>query len=244
LNGKGGTGKTTVASLFVKHLVSSRAGSVLAIDADPNSNMPESLGVLNAGTIVGVVEEISRNMDKIPAGVTKDRFIEMRVQESLSEEKGFDLLVMGRPEGPGCYCYVNNLLRDITSKITKDYDFIVIDNAAGMEHISRRTVRSIDKLILVSDHSIFGVRSAKRIYDLAKGLDLKIKESFLVVNKVVGGLDTISDEITMTGLKLAGSIPYDLEIQRLSLSAGTIFDSQDKIMSDSIENIISNIMKG
>ncbi len=244
MNGKGGTGKTTVASLFVKHLVSSRAGSVLAIDADPNSNMPESLGVLNAGTIVGVVEEISRNMDKIPAGVTKDRFIEMRVQESLSEEKGFDLLVMGRPEGPGCYCYVNNLLRDITSKITKDYDFIVIDNAAGMEHISRRTVRSIDKLILVSDHSIFGVRSAKRIYDLAKGLDLKIKESFLVVNKVVGGLDTISDEITMTGLKLAGSIPYDLEIQRLSLSAGTIFDSQDKIMSDSIENIISNIMKG
>jgi CO dehydrogenase maturation factor len=244
LNGKGGTGKTTVSALLIKHLVSSGKGSVLAIDADPNSNLPELLDVKDVGTIVGVVEEISRNMDKIPAGVTKDRFIEMRVQETLSEENGFDLLVMGRPEGPGCYCYVNNLLRDITSKITKDYDFIVMDNAAGMEHISRRTVRSIDKLVLVSDHSIFGIRSAKRIYDLAKGLDLKIKDSFLVVNKVVGNIDAVSDEIGATGLTLAGTIPYDLEIQRLSLSARTIFDSEDKAMSDSMEKLMSNIMKG
>jgi CO dehydrogenase maturation factor len=242
LNGKGGTGKTTVSALLIKHLVSSGKGSVLAIDADPNSNLPEMLDVRGAGTIVGVVEEISKNMDKIPAGVTKDRFIEMRVQETLSEEKGFDLLVMGRPEGPGCYCYVNNLLREITSKITKDYDFIVMDNAAGMEHISRRTVRSIDKLVLVSDHSIFGIRSAKRIYDLAKGLDLKIKDSFLVVNKLVGGLDTVSDEIAATGLKLAGTIPYDLEIQRLSLSARTIFDSEDESVNKALGEILDNIV--
>jgi CO dehydrogenase maturation factor len=241
VNGKGGTGKTTVSALIIKHLIASGKGSVLAIDADPNSNLPELLDVKDAGTIVGVVEEISKNLDKIPAGVTKDRFIEMRVQETLSEEKGFDLLVMGRPEGPGCYCYVNNLLRAITSKITKDYDFVVIDNAAGMEHISRRTVRTIDRLILVSDHSIFGIRSAKRIYDLAHELDLKIKDSFLVVNKVAGSIDALSDEIAGTGLKLAGTIPYDVQLQKLSLSAGTVFKFEDSVVKKSIEEILEKI---
>ena len=216
-------------------------GSVLAIDADPNSNLPELLDVRDAGTIVGVVEEISKNMDKIPPGVTKDRFIEMRVQETLSEEKGFDLLVMGRPEGPGCYCYVNNLLRDITSRITKDYDFVVIDNAAGMEHISRRTVRAIDRLILVSDHSVFGIRSAKRIYDLARQLDLKIKDSFLVVNKVAGAIGALEDEIASTGLELAGTIPYDVQLQKLSLAGGNVFKFEDEVVRGSIEGILKNI---
>jgi CO dehydrogenase maturation factor len=190
---------------------------------------------------VGVVEEISKNMDKIPAGVTKDRFIEMRVQEALAEKDGFDLLVMGRPEGPGCYCYVNNLLRDITARITKNYDFVVIDNAAGMEHISRRTVRSIDKLLLVSDHSIFGIRSAKRIYDLAKELDIKIKDSFLIVNKLSGPIDSVSDEVKLTGLRFAGTIPYDVKMQKLSLEAGTVFQFEDSTIKHSIESIMRNI---
>ncbi len=190
---------------------------------------------------MGVVEEISKNMDKIPAGVTKDRFIEMRVQEALAEKDGFDLLVMGRPEGPGCYCYVNNLLRDITARITKNYDFVVIDNAAGMEHISRRTVRSIDKLLLVSDHSIFGIRSAKRIYDLAKELDIKIKDSFLIVNKLSGPIDSVSDEVKLTGLRFAGTIPYDVKMQKLSLEAGTVFQFEDSTIKHSIESIMRNI---
>jgi CO dehydrogenase maturation factor len=199
------------------------------------------LNVRGTETIVGVVEEISKNMDKIPAGVTKDRFIEMRVQEALAEKDGFDLLVMGRPEGPGCYCYVNNLLRDITARITKNYDFVVIDNAAGMEHISRRTVRSIDKLLLVSDHSIFGIRSAKRIYDLAKELDIKIKDSFLIVNKLSGPIDSVSDEAKLTGLRFAGTIPYDVKMQKLSLEAGTVFQFEDSTIKHSIESIMRNI---
>ena len=131
--------------------------SVLAIDADPNSCLAESLGVDAVSSIVGVCEEISKNMDTIPRGMTKDRYIEMKVQESLIETEDFDLLLMGRPEGPGCYCYVNNLLRDIIGDITKSYDFIVIDNAAGMEHISRRTTMEITKLVLVSYYSSIGV---------------------------------------------------------------------------------------
>ena len=140
-----------------------KAGSVLAIDADPNSCFAEALGVTGASTIVGTCEEIARHLDAIPAGMTKDRFIELRVQESLAETARFDLLVMGRPEGPGCYCYVNNLLRDCIAEMTRSYDIVVIDNAAGMEHVSRRTMRDMDRLVLVSDYSIPGIRSARRI---------------------------------------------------------------------------------
>jgi len=244
VNGKGGTGKTTVSALLIKHLAASKKGSILAIDADPNSNLPEILDVKRPGTIVGVVEDISKHMDKIPAGVTKERFIEMRIQDALAEEDDFDLLAMGRPEGPGCYCYINNLLRDMTEKMTKNYDFVIIDNAAGMEHISRRTMRSVDKLVLVSDHSLFGIRSAKRIYDLAKELEIKIRNAYLVVNKVTGPLESCQKEIADTTLQLAGTIPYEPELQQLSISAKTIFEFEGKALQEAVENIFNNIMRG
>ncbi len=194
--------------------------------------------------MVGIVEEISKNMDKLPAGVTKERYIEMRVQDALTEKEDFDLLVMGRPEGPGCYCYVNNLLRDISSRLTKSYDYVVIDNAAGMEHISRRTMRQIDKFVLVSDHSVFGIRSAKNIYSLAKEMGITIKDSFLVINKVTGFLGSVEEEIAKTGLPLAGTIPYELELHNLSVSSKTIFEFEDMNLKKSIEAIFENIMKG
>ncbi|HPM43390.1 MAG TPA: carbon monoxide dehydrogenase, partial [Candidatus Omnitrophota bacterium] len=158
----------------MKDLARRGKASILAIDADPNSCLAESLGVDAVSSIAGVCEDISKNMGAIPRGMTKDRYIEMRVQESLVETQEFDLLLMGRPEGPGCYCYVNNLLRDIIGDITKSYDFIVIDNAAGMEHISRRTTMEITKLVLVSDYSSVGVKSARRIYDLAGEIGVKM----------------------------------------------------------------------
>ncbi len=244
MNGKGGTGKTTVSALLIKHLVASKKSSILAIDADPNSNLPEIIDVKCPATIVGLVEEISKHMDKIPAGVAKERFIEMRIQDALAEEDDLDLLVMGRPEGPGCYCYINNLLRDMTAKITKNYDYVIIDNAAGMEHISRRTTRSIDKLVLVSDHSIFGIRSAKRIYDLARELQIKIKDAFLIVNKVTGSLASCQSEIDDTGLELAGTIPYEPELQRLGVSANTIFEFEGKALQEAVEKIFNKIMRG
>jgi CO dehydrogenase maturation factor len=190
---------------------------------------------------VGTIEEISKKMDAIPAGMTKDRYIEMRVQEALGEEKGFDLLVMGRPEGPGCYCYVNNLLRDMIGRITRSYDFVVVDNAAGMEHISRRTMREIDRLILVSDYSVFGIRSAKRIYDLAKELAIKIKEAFLVVNKATGPVEALKAELDSAGLKVAGAIPYDETLAELALSGRPIFEFGDDKMKRSVEAIMKVI---
>lgn len=198
----------------------------------------------NPQTIVGIVEEIAKNIDKIPAGITKDRFIETRIQEIIAEENGYDLLVMGRPEGPGCYCYVNSLLRDMIARITRSYDYIIIDNAAGMEHISRRTTRVIDKLVLVSDCSSVGVRSAKRIYDLAKELGIKMQEAFLVVNKVRDSAESLGGEIEKTLLHFAGTIPHSEEIEALSVSNRPLSELKDKAVRQAIEAISKNLIKG
>jgi len=220
-----------------------KIGSILAIDADPNSCFAEALGVKDPQTIVGICEEISKSMDTIPSGMTKDRFIEMRVQESLTETGWFDLLVMGRPEGPGCYCYVNNLLRDIIDRITKSYDLVVIDNAAGMEHISRRTAGSISKLVLVSDYSIAGVRSTKRIYDLAREMKIKIGGAWLIINRVSGPLAALKGEIMDTGLEVAGEVPYSEELIAWNVSNKPVFEFRSKTIKQEIEDIVKKLME-
>ncbi len=215
---------------------------MIAIDADPNSCLADNLGVRKPETIVGICEDVSKNLSKIPAGITKDRFIEMRIQEAINEEEGFDLLVMGRPEGPGCYCYVNNLLRGIIGDITKGYAFVIIDNAAGMEHISRRTTAELNKFLVVSDYSIPGVRSARRIYELAKELKIKIGGAYLVINKVSGPLAPLASEITKTGLYVAGTIPYDEEMVEWSISNKPVFEFSDKTIRGDIKEIFNNLM--
>lgn len=182
-------------------------------------------------------------MDSIPGGMTKERFIEMRVQETLTETKDFDLLVMGRPEGPGCYCYVNNLLRDIINEIIKNYDYVVIDNAAGMEHVSRRTMRDMNKLVLVSDYSIPGIRSAKRIYDLAMELGVKMTGAYLVVNKISGHLSALQPEIVRTGLTVAGEIPYKESVVEWNISNKPVSGFTDKEIESGIALLFDNLFK-
>ena len=182
-------------------------------------------------------------MDKLPAGMTKERFIEMKIQEAIIEEKGFDLLVMGRPEGPGCYCYVNNLLRDLMARVIKNYDFVVIDNAAGMEHISRRTMRTIDKLLLVSDYSIVGIRSAKKIYELAKDLGIKMGSSAVVINKVTGFLEPLQSEIRAVGAEFIGAIPFNESVDKWSISNKPIFEFENADIKDKIKEIFMKLME-
>ncbi len=244
MNGKGGTGKTTISSLIMAHLVTEHKGAILAIDADPNSCLADALGIRDPQTIVGICDDISKNMNKIPAGMTKERFIEMRVQEALTEAKGFDLLVMGRPEGPGCYCYVNNLLRGVIGSLTKNYDFIVIDNAAGMEHISRRTVGTVNKLLLVSDFSVPGIRSTKKIYELAKELGIKIGCAYLLINKSTGPIYPLGEEIKATGLKLIGDVPNNEKLAMWSIENRPIFEFEDKEINNRMEKICEILMKG
>jgi CO dehydrogenase maturation factor len=183
-------------------------------------------------------------MDKIPAGMTKDRYIEMRVQDAIIERNDFDILVMGHPEGPGCYCYINSLLRSIIDRVTKSYDLVVMDNAAGMEHISRRTAGGIDRLVLVSDYSIQGLRSAKKIYDLAKSLGIRIGSAWLVINKVTGGIAAIKDETENVALALAGTIFYEDAVAEWSVSGKSIFNLVSKNVKDSVSVIIDNLIKG
>ncbi|MDP3729964.1 MAG: carbon monoxide dehydrogenase [Candidatus Omnitrophota bacterium] len=227
---------------MVDHLVSNRKGSILAIDADPNSTLPEALGIRSHESIAGICEDVSKHMDNIPAGMTKERFIEMRIHEALVEEKGFDLLVMGRPEGPGCYCYVNNILRDLMARVIKNYDFVVIDNAAGMEHISRRTMRTIDKLLLISDYSVIGIRSAKKISELVKELGIKVGAVSLVINKAGGFLEPLQDEILATGVRFVGAIPFDASIEDWSISNKPIFAFESITIKDRIIEIFDDII--
>lgn len=219
-------------------MVAAKRGSVLAIDADPNSCLAEALGIKSSRSIVGICEEISKKMDKVPAGMTKESFIEMEIQEAVIEDKGFDLLVMGRPEGPGCYCYVNNLLRGLVTKIASNYDFVVIDNAAGMEHISRRTMGVMNKLILVSDYSVSGVRSAKKIWNLARELGIKIDSAYLIINKVSGPIYILKDEIKKSGLEVMGNIAYEEDMVKWNISARPIFEFKNKTINNEIKNIL------
>jgi CO dehydrogenase maturation factor len=216
--GKGGTGKTTIAAFLINYLRAKNAGSVLAIDADPNSNLNQALGVELNGTVVGILDKVAAIKDNgLPSGMTKDRFIEYEVQNVISESKGFDLLAMGRPEGPGCYCYANTVLRGIIERLTGAYDFVVIDNEAGMEHLSRRINRSIDAFFIISDFSRVGVRSAKRISGLAKEMEIKIGGEYLIVNMARGDLAPLKNEIDKTGLNLAGVVPFDESIEDMNL---------------------------
>ena len=225
--GKGGTGKTTVAALIIRALKEEGKGSILAIDADPNNNLGEMLAAKSVSTIVEIVDDISKNPAQIPQGMSKDRFIDLKVQESLGEEEGFDLLTMGRPEGPGCYCFANNMLRELITKLMKNYSCVVIDNEAGMEHLSRRLLREIDTLFIMSDSTVIGVRSAARISALASELDIKIKDKYLVLNKSKGNCDALKTEIDNTSLNLKAMLPLNEELEDAAVKNKSVFDLSD-----------------
>ena len=181
LGGKGGTGKTTIAGLLVRYMLNRGMTPLLAIDADPNSNLNEVLGVRLEQTLSDAREEMKTS---VPVGMTKDIFMEMKLEQAIVETERFDLVAMGRPEGPGCYCAANNLLSSLIERLIDNYRFIVIDNEAGMEHFSRLTQKDIDLLILVSDPSRRGLTTACRIAGLVGSLPVRVSRTVLVVNQV------------------------------------------------------------
>lgn len=220
LAGKGGTGKTTIAALLVRIIKEKKIGSVLAIDADPNSNLQEVLGVELKETIGQILDDISAHPEKVPKGITKDRFIEYRVQTAIAEGDGFDLLSMGRPEGPGCYCYVNNALRAIMAKLINDYQYIIIDNEAGLEHLSRRTTEKLDTLLVISDATSPGLRAAKKISELAVELKIQVKKKFLMINRANQQIE--SARLKDLDLAYLGFLPQDALIGEASLKGSSL----------------------
>ena len=212
ISGKGGTGKTTLAGMIIRSLLDKGKGPILAVDADSNSNLNEILGVEIRSTIGDAREMMKKD---VPVGMTKDIWIEYKVQEALVEAKGFDLIAMGCPEGPGCYCAVNALARRCLDLLTGNYQYIVIDNEAGMEHFSRLTTRDVDLLFIVSDPSQRSILTASRIRNLVHELDLRINREVLVINRIQGESGPeIYEEVKKQNLELGGILPVDEEVYR------------------------------
>jgi len=216
--GKGGTGKTTITALLIQYLVENRAGTILAIDADPSTNLNLALGVPVYETVGDIREETLQEVQSGSSlgGMSKPDYLDLKIQQSLVEERDFDLLAMGRPEGPGCYCAANNMLRLSIDRLSKSYDYVVIDNEAGLEHLSRRTTRDVDLLLIVSDPTMRGILAAARAAKLIHELKTRVGDIRLIVNRVPrdgsGELKLapeLEQAIAENGLKLVGLIPED-----------------------------------
>jgi CO dehydrogenase maturation factor len=220
LAGKGGTGKTTTSALLIKYLKSRNMTPVLAVDADANANLNELLE-LDIHTTLGEIRKELKG--DIPSGMSRDQYMEMKIHQSLIEESGFDLMVMGQPDGPGCYCAANQYLAMTMDKLAENYKFIIVDNEAGMEHLSRMNLRSIDYLLIVSDPSARGIMTARRIADITGPLQLEVKHQYLLVNRAPDPVppalqEKIDEAVAEADLDLAGIISSsdDLINQELS----------------------------
>lgn len=208
LAGKGGTGKTTIAGMLIKYLVSRGKKPVLAVDADANANLNEVLGLNILNTLGNAREEMKKG--QVPDGMTKDVFMSMKLEESVTEGENYDLVVMGQPEGTGCYCAANTLLAGFLERLSDNYPYMVMDNEAGMEHISRLTTRNVDILLIVSDPSRRGIQAAIRIHKLAQNLNVGIRRNCLIINQAKGSPDKeVLDLIRDEGPEFIGAVPED-----------------------------------
>lgn len=223
--GKGGVGKTTFTSLVIRELLNANKKPILAVDADANANLNEALGLEVEMSIADLIARIANNLEPLPAGMTKDQFVEYKISQSLIEGDDVDLLVMGGPEGQGCYCYANNLLRQFIADLKKNYPFMVMDNEAGMEHLSRRTTQNVDYLFVVSDASARSIRSAGRIKELVDSIKLNIGKMYLIVTKGnTADIEALQEEIDKTGLEMIGYIPQDQNVFDYDLHSKPIYD--------------------
>ncbi|WDN90859.1 CO dehydrogenase maturation factor [Desulfosarcina sp. BuS5] len=226
LAGKGGTGKTTVAGMLIKYLVNKEKTPIIAVDADSNANLNEVLGLEVTETIGNAREEMKKGV--VPGGITKDVFMSMKLEQAVVETPDYDLIVMGQPEGQGCYCAANTLLTGFIERLTDNYPYLVMDNEAGMEHISRLTTKNVDILLIVSDTSRRGILAAVRINDLAKNLSIGVGKTYLIVNQVKEELSgTVLEMLDKADLELAGTIPEDKTIYEYDLNGRPTIEISD-----------------
>ena len=230
LAGKGGVGKTTIAGMVIKYLVQSQPGAVLAIDADPSSNLNMVLGLELDWTVgdirEGMLEQVKESlvqggaaMGTMPGGVSKHDYLDMQIRSSLAEGERFDLIAMGRSEGPGCYCAVNHNLREVVDSISRNYAYVVIDNEAGMEHLSRRTTRDVQHMLVVSDPTQRGIVAAERIAGFRNDLDISIDNAYLIINRLNGEMPAeLQKRIDGMDIPLLGTVPSSVELSEFEFS--------------------------
>ncbi len=220
VSGKGGSGKTTLAAMITRFLLEQPdRKSIVVVDADPNACLGLTLGVKSEVTVADIREE-ARAKPPSNAGMDRVRSVEYGIQQAIVEAKGFDLLTMGRPEGPSCYCAVNNMLRKFLDQLSSQYDFVIIDNEAGMEHLSRRTTNNVDLLCIVAEPNTIGTLTAQRIFDLSKKLPIIVKKTGIVWNRA-------ENDKKIEGIDNFGLIPYDKAVFDASMRDKTVFDFEN-----------------
>ena len=248
VSGKGGVGKTAFASLVVRYLLDEGLKPILAVDADSNSNLDIALGVSLEATIGTVREEMSEKTRKgtLPAGMAKQDILEMQIEQALVETPDFDLVSMGRPEGPGCYCAINNMLRVFIERLNKGYKFVVVDNEAGMEHLSRRTTRGVDMMFIVSDPSHRGLATAMRIRNLAREMEIGVGKFYLVLSRMRGPLaGPLAEEVEGLDIELAGEVPDDPAVAGFDEEGRPLIElGEDSTARAAVRSMMENVLQG
>jgi CO dehydrogenase maturation factor len=240
--GKGGTGKTTVAALLVTKLVMRGLGPVLAVDADADSNLGELLGIRLARSIGDLREEVLHTMKNLPAGMTKASFVETGLHEIIEEAEGFDLLTMGRGEGAGCYCALNNMIRNFSDQLTPSYRWVVIDNEAGLEHLSRRTTRDVSALLVVVTDNPLAISSAEKIQAITESLDNRIGHKYIVTNMIAPErLPVVLQRLTGLGMEHLADIPRDPQLDEMIFQGVPLKNLAGSPIMDTIQTIIDTV---
>jgi CO dehydrogenase maturation factor len=239
LAGKGGTGKTTVSAMIIKYLINKGTGPILAIDADPSANLNMVLGVDLEYTIGGIREDMLKQVQSaqnvtgaargsIAGGMSKHEYLDYEIHSSLIESDNFDLIAMGRSEGPGCYCAVNHNLRDILDKLSHNYPYVLMDNEAGMEHLSRRTTQDVDHLFIISGPTQRGLSAAAGIVELKDELEIRVKNSYFILNRVPGEIPTpLQERIDKLAVPFLGAVPADNNVMEFDFSGKPLLELED-----------------
>jgi CO dehydrogenase maturation factor len=243
VSGKGGSGKTTIAAMIIRKLLDQAdGGAVLAVDADPNSCLGLTLGVEPVGIVADIRENV-RSKDPSNAGMDRVRTVEYGIQQAITESEGFDLLTMGRPEGPDCYCAVNNMLRKFLDNLSSEYKYVVIDNEAGMEHLSRRTTNHVDLLFIVAEPNPIGSITVRRISELAEKLPIGVKQVGVIWNKVLDKSDSDAQDYMVKEVETFGHIPSDTAVFENSVRGKTVFDlEKDNPAYSAIDKILDGVL--
>jgi CO dehydrogenase maturation factor len=255
LAGKGGVGKTTIAGMLIKYLVENEPGEILAIDADPSSNLNMVLGLDLEWTVGDIREDMLAQvketlttggaaMGGLPGGVSKREYLDYHIRSSLAEGDHVDLIAMGRSEGPGCYCAVNHNLREVIDSMSKNYRYIVIDNEAGMEHLSRRTTRDVQHLLIISDPTQRGIVAAERIAELSRELDIRVEKAYLIINRLEGDMpEALRARLDRLDIPLLGVVPADGEIAQFEFSGRPLIElGKESPVYQAVSSMVQKIL--
>jgi CO dehydrogenase maturation factor len=240
--GKGGTGKSTIAALLISRLVSKNETPILAVDADPDSNLGSLLGVTPRQTIGDLREEVLKEIKNFPAGMDKASYVNAGLHELIEEEKGFDLITMGRGEGPGCYCSLNNIIKKFSDDLAPSYKWVVMDNEAGLEHLSRRTTQNIDALLIIVSDNPLSLSSAKSILQITDDLESRIKNRFIITNMIdEKRLEKMHDRLESFHTEILTDLPFDEQLEETIYQNEPVLSLTDSPIIEHIEKILERI---